>query len=388
MVTPNRDPALGTLQLTRHELRQMLPYFIGLPITYAHNGAQDHFDMTSDTPTCHESRAVFDKISNSHITKAVIGRITCAVQSPNGAIYIAFNISEKFKTNYGPVVDSGFLNGLSMSHSDTPDIGGTRLLPVEVSLVGMPRRNNCYVMMRSNTATPLISYMRNVESGKVRDTSERISKATSNIPIVMSATEAEEQASKMVVEEPPPAHPRGIKRKDANDVVAGLPDADRDVMSTAMNTMLSNMEKAKAREKAAMEQLSVLGDDKEVFMDVIREVMGKIGADNLLASRLNTESTVTNMMKQDGMGQHQTRKLLECCSSTISTLQRELKEVKSSGRSLPPATYTAPQFETASTTVTSSSHSMPDTWRNSSGISDDTFDSATSDSVWRPMPGY
>jgi hypothetical protein len=344
--------------LSKNDLAGLLTYMIGLPITYNHNGTIDHYHATPSRSTYKQSKDAFEMIGKTSIKKAVIGYIKAVTQTKKGAVYVLFSIEDKYSGNFGYLVKSGMLNGLSLTHTDTNISQSTRLtLPNELSLVFEPCRPNCHVIMTSPDAAVLRSYMRGLETGEYPDESASLGQSISKLPVVMSVDTAATAAAAPVED-----HARGVKRsRTAEDIVGELPDADKEAMNVFMKGVLDKLESTTSLLEAAKQTSA---DDRTLLEDSVDGAMEAMGPEFCKRMGLSREHITKLRSPVAGVKDAFEAKVMYACGLRMQAYENSTEPRQSAPASVPPpesapigASMFSPGYSGRSP-VTSSSRSM------------------------------
>lgn len=314
--------------LSKNDLTGLLAYMIGLPITYNHNGTIDHYHATPTRATYKQSKDAFEMIGKTSIKKAVIGYIKAVTQTKKGAVYVLFSIEDKYNGNFGYLVKSGMLNGLSLTHTDSNISQSTRLtLPNELSLVFEPCRPNCHVIMTSPDAAVLRSYMRGLETGEYPDESARFGQSISKLPVVMSVDAA---AAATPIED----HARGVKRsRTAEDIVGELPDVDKEAMNAFMKGVLDKLEATTSLLEVAKQTSA---DDRTLLEDSIDGAMDAMGPEFCKRMGLSHEHITKLRSPVAGVKDAFQAKVMYACGLRMQAYENSIESRQSAPASAPP----------------------------------------------------
>lgn len=310
--------------LSRSDLVNLKRYMVGIPITYNHNSTIDQYHATPSGATYKQSKDAFEEIGKTSIKKAVVGYIDSVAQAVGGTIYVLFSIKAMYSENFGYLVKSGLLNGLSLTHTDTNISPSTRLtLPNEVSLVFEPCRPGCHVIMTSPDAAILKSYMRGVETGEYPDVSAHLGQVTSKLPVVMSTDAAAAAATTATIATiATDDHARGVKRsRTAEDIVGEMSDFDKDAMNGFVKGLYDQLD-LKATELKAAQKSS--DDDRTLFEDSIEVAMSSMGADFCKKMGISPEQLEKLRSNVPGVKDNFGAKVVYACGLRMNAYESEL----------------------------------------------------------------
>lgn len=321
---PLADNGVAGYVLAPDALAEIASLLVGCPVTFEHAGIADAAHSLGDNATPGQVVVALNRsaaASNDH-TRKPVAVIDDTYRNSAGSWRCTFAINASLFPRLCAMIDAGSLRGLSLSHFEPDTPLGTRV-PLEVSLCKTPARPHCYL-----------------HPGAFRSPSElRLYKAFDCAPITPQLTMASTSNAEM-------KQPAAAAPDDINAALKGMTEAQRGLVSAALESMQKTIDSATQRATQMQEENDTLKSAQQVDKALLQSQI------ETFISQIGTEKTAQFGITADGCAEafssenpsrlrHQIDRMLMCCNTAMMQAKIQQQAGASAAVNVPAATATA-----------------------------------------------
>ena len=304
-------------------------------MTFEHKGIHAALSTLpgAKSPSTFEVSVALEASSNAlHRT---LGYVTDAFEAHDGGFWAIISIDFTNKSGLYHLIESGMVQSVSLTHMTEHD--SSKIIPLELALVGNPARPGCRIRFATKSALNMELYKASVVAGTTR---------------TMSTTVAASKTMQVDAVATPSA--------TCEEVLGAMSPSDRQIIADKLTYLVECMDKQKAELVAANKRLASKSYDQETDNALLKSqltqlwsAMDETAKQNLAVPSVDVLSRALSSNNANEMRQTMLKTIM-CCNQSM--MLRDLQSSRQTNEgSAAKRVKIDPEVVTASKTVAESS---------------------------------